>query len=310
MPPNPRNAAGRRVVRVGRLRADPHVRHAVGAARVHGRVQQDQRRQIGVGAGVGDDVDVVGEQRALGVGGRAVAHHVAVPLGAGEQRLVAGPEHPHRPARAVDGDRQVGLDGHVLLAAEAAADVGRDHPHLRVGHAEDPGDVAVVLDHLGRDAEVHHAVVVEPADAGLGLEVGVIDELRAVGRPRRRPRPRRTRRRHRRDRCAIRPGGCRPRAPTARRRRGPPRGRRRPADRSYSTSTSSQATASASSVSAITSAIGSPWKRTRSVASTCMLRLQRADRDGLAGHVDPDLVVRHVLAEQHRDDAGHRAPQP
>ena len=75
---------------------------------------------------------------------------------------------------------------------------------------------------------------------------------------------------------------------------------------SYSTSTSSQATASASSVSAITNAIGSPWKRTRSVASTCMLRLERADRDGLTGHVDPDLVVRHVLAEQHRDDAGHR----
>ena len=96
------------------------------------------------------------------------------------QRLLAAPDHARRTPGEGDDDPEVGLDGHVLLAAEAAADVRGDQPHLVVGELEDPGDVAEVLDHLGRGADRDHPVGVAPGDARLGLEVGVVDELGLV----------------------------------------------------------------------------------------------------------------------------------
>ena len=64
---------GRRVVRVRGGRADPRVLHAVGTARVHRRVEQHQRREVRVRAGVGDDLDVLREDRAVARGGGPVA---------------------------------------------------------------------------------------------------------------------------------------------------------------------------------------------------------------------------------------------
>ena len=179
-PAEPTERRRGRVVRVGGGGTDARMLQAVGTARVHRRVEQHERREVRVRPGVGDDPDVLREDRAVVRGGGAVGHVVAVPLRAREQRLVAGPLHAHGPARVGNRQREVRLDGHVLLAAEPAAHVRRDHAHLRVGHAQDLRDVAVVLHHLGRDAQIHHAVVVVPADAGLGLQVGVVDELRRV----------------------------------------------------------------------------------------------------------------------------------
>ena len=172
-------AAGR-VVGVHGAGADADVGAAVGARRAGGRIQQHQGAEQGVGAAVGEDVDVHRHQAAVGVGAGAVAHPHRMAILARLQRLLAAPDHARRAAGERDHDPEVGLDRHVLLAAEAAADVGGDQPHLVVGQVEDPGDVAEVLDHLGRGADRDHAVGVAPGDAGLGLEVGVVDELGPV----------------------------------------------------------------------------------------------------------------------------------
>jgi len=80
----------------------------------------------------------------------------------------------------VDREREVRLDGHVLLSAEPAADVGCDHADPRCRDAEDLGDVAEVLDHLRGGPDHDDAVLVEPGDSCLGLQVRVVDQLRPV----------------------------------------------------------------------------------------------------------------------------------
>src|SRR6266540_833907 len=83
-------------------------------------------------------------------------------------------------AGAPDLQGEVGLDGHVLLAAEPAAHVGADHPDPAGGQAEDGGDGGGVLDHLRGHAQGDHPGGVDPADAGLRLQVGVLDPLGPV----------------------------------------------------------------------------------------------------------------------------------
>ncbi len=53
--------------------------------------------------------------------------------------------------------------------------------HFVVRHADRVGDEAEMLDHLGGDADVHHVVLVDPGEAHLGFEEGVLDELRPIG---------------------------------------------------------------------------------------------------------------------------------
>ena len=77
--------------------------------------------------------------------------------------------------------RQIDLDGHVLLAAEAAADQRAPHADLVVRHADGIGDGAEVLDHLGRDADVDHVVLIHPGEADLRLQEGVLLEGCLVG---------------------------------------------------------------------------------------------------------------------------------
>ena len=52
---------------------------------------------------------------------------------------------------------------------------------LIVRHADRIGDEAEVLDHLSRHADVDDLVLVDPGEADLGLEEGVLDELGAEG---------------------------------------------------------------------------------------------------------------------------------
>src|SRR6202043_707080 len=61
-----------------------------------------------------------------------------------------------------------------------AAQVGGDDPDLVGRQVEDLGYLGRVLDDLGGGAHRDH-VVVDPADAGLRLEVGVLHVLGAVG---------------------------------------------------------------------------------------------------------------------------------
>ena len=144
------------------------------------RVQQDPRAEEGVAAGVRDDLGVQRHELAVLGGARLVAHHVRVPLGVREDRLLARVGQAHRPLGPVREQRQVGLHGDVLFAAEPAAEHGGDHPHAVVREPHDVGDVAEVLDDLRGGADGEHAVLVDPGRAGLGLEVHVVAEGHAV----------------------------------------------------------------------------------------------------------------------------------
>lgn len=63
------------------------------------------------------------------------------------------------------------LHRQVLAAAERAADAGERHPDLVLGQTEDRGDLPQVgVEPLGRDVEVHAAVLRRHGETGLGSE--------------------------------------------------------------------------------------------------------------------------------------------
>ena len=152
------------------------------------------------------------------------------------------------------------------------------------------------------------ALGVDPADAGLGLHVDVVDEGRAVGVLDRRRRPAGSPRRHRRCEGASGGGGCRPRGPPARPGRAPPAGRRRPAAPRTRRARARPPGRPISGVSAAMATTGSPWKRTRSSASTGWNASTRPRRR--LGHPARQLhahrVPRHVGVREDGDHAGQR----
>ena len=85
------------------------------------------------------------------------------------------------PARLPDEEAQQALDGDVLLAAEAAAQVRALEAHAAVGQPQHLGDVAEVLEHLRAHAQDQHALRVYPSDARLRLQVEMVHEWCPVG---------------------------------------------------------------------------------------------------------------------------------
>ena len=175
----PAEGARRGVVGEHRGRGDAGVGRLVGPAGAGGAREQHPRRQVGVGAGVAEDLDLLRGDRAVQARPGPVPHDERVPLGARGQRFLPVPDHPHRPPGPPDQQREERLDRHVLLAAEAAAHVGRDHPDLALRQPQDLRDRRRVLDDLGGHPQREHAVL-QPAHPGLRLEVGVLDVLGAV----------------------------------------------------------------------------------------------------------------------------------
>ena len=94
-------------------------------------------------------------------------------LGVRQGRFLARVDQLHRPLGGLGQQRQVDLDGDVLLAAEAAADHGALDANLALRDADRAGDAAEVLDHLGGDANVEHAALIRPRHPGLRLDESV-----------------------------------------------------------------------------------------------------------------------------------------
>src|SRR5262245_62411692 len=107
--------------------------------------------------------------------------YARVALAVADEGLLAREHELDGPPGLPDQKAQQALDGHVFLAAEAAAHVSALEPHPPVRKPENLGHVPVVLEYLRAHAQGQDALGVDPADAGLGLEVRVIDERRAVG---------------------------------------------------------------------------------------------------------------------------------
>ena len=174
------HGAGGRVVGVRDPRVDLDGGDAVRARRRHRGIEQHERREVRVGAGVGEQLDLLGDDLAVRVRARAIAQAIRVTLGAREQRLLPRPHHLHRPPRLEREQSQVCLDGDVLLAAEAAAEIRADDAHAVLRDLQHLRHVAEVLDHLRGEANRDDAVGVDPRHARLGLEVRGVDELRRV----------------------------------------------------------------------------------------------------------------------------------
>ena len=162
--------AGERVIGKGGDRVDLHVVHAVRARRHHGGVQQHVGAQVRVRARIGDDLDPAGGDPAVPLHAGAVVDDVRVAFGVRQGRFLARVDHLHRPLGRLGQQRQVDLDGDVLLAAEAAADHGALDANLALRDADRAGDAAEVFDHLGGDADVEHAALIRPRHPGLRLD--------------------------------------------------------------------------------------------------------------------------------------------
>jgi len=137
-------------------------------------------RKVGIGTGVGGDLDVLAENRPVGSGGGPVGHAHRVALGPGQQRLVPCPLHAHGPVGSPCRQRHVRLDGHVLLPPETPPDVGSHHPTFDSGQ---PGSWRRrgSARRLGWPRGMFSTPsLFEPAHAGFGLEVGVVDVLGVV----------------------------------------------------------------------------------------------------------------------------------
>ena len=179
--------AGGRVVGVNGARAVQHIGHAIGAGAVHGHAARHRRAPGGVGAGVEIAVHGIGEETALGIAGGARGDFGGVALGGGSHRLDALVDAADGAIQVPGGDRQQRLDRNVELAAEAAAAGRRNNAYAGEREAEDArGLVAVHGGGLGAGGDLD-AVADPLGPAGLGLDVGVLDEagfegaLRRVG---------------------------------------------------------------------------------------------------------------------------------
>ena len=255
---------GRRRVREDAGALEPVGGDVVGAVVDPGAEQRDPRRdELEVRAHRRGELDAhAGDPALLGRGELDLLDHVAAvdrrveALGALLDPLDRAAEPPGEQQR----ERLLGVD--VQLRAEAAADVGRDHAQLRLGHPEHAGERhAEDVRHLRRRPErqlarrvdrlrEHAARLDRRRDQPLlavALAHGHLGVREGAAR-RRRPRA------ARRSTCST--AGCRGRA--AHRRRAPWRRRPPPGSGSHSTSISSAASSASARLSATTTATASP----------------------------------------------------
>nr|BFE88469.1 hypothetical protein GCM10020093_110700 [Planobispora longispora] len=100
-----------------------------------------------------------------------VAHPGRVPVHVPEERLLPAIDDLHGPAGAQRQHARVDLHRQVLPGAERAAHPGQRHPYLLGGQPEARRDlVAVHVQPLGGDVQVHPAVLGRYGQAGLGSQ--------------------------------------------------------------------------------------------------------------------------------------------
>ena len=133
---------------------------------------------IAVGAGVGEHVQMQRRQdsRFVGAGLHGDAHRM--PRRGRDELFLAGQLELDRTAGLERGQRQNILDEHLLLAAEAAADPFAKHPNLVRCEIEDIRQRATGQERrLGAGAHVEAAVGIDPGEAAMGFQRGMLDAL-------------------------------------------------------------------------------------------------------------------------------------
>ena len=165
-----------RLVGVERPGGGVDVGDGVGAGGVDRHPVGHRRAPRGVGAGVEVAMELERRHAAVAGTGRARRHPRGVALGRRGHRFRALVDAAHRALEQPGGERDEGLNRLVELAAEAAAAGAGDDPHPLGRDAQHRGHLAAVaVGGLGRDPELD-ALAQAPGVAGLGLDVGVLDE--------------------------------------------------------------------------------------------------------------------------------------
>ena len=145
-------------------------------------MKQHRAGVIAVGAGVGEHVELQRRQLAVLVGAGLHGDAHRMPRRGRDELLLAGQFEFDRPSGLQRGERQNVLDEHLLLAAEAAADAFAEHPHLVGRQIEEVGQRAPRQErHLRAGADVQDAVGIDPGEAAMGFQRGVLDALGGEG---------------------------------------------------------------------------------------------------------------------------------
>src|SRR5579883_1499531 len=110
-----------------------------------------------------------------------VALEKRMALRVGQDRFFARTGHKHRSPALPDEQRQVEFDCYVELAPEATADQWADDTYPFGGKRQDGGNLLLVLERLGGDAQDKPALVVKPCRAPFGFKRRVIDPGGLVG---------------------------------------------------------------------------------------------------------------------------------
>lgn len=130
MTPKPRNAPGRRIVCIVGIAVDLEVFVGIGTGGVRAGALEHRAAQRRVGTGIKVNLAIQAGKVALGVATQRKGAVHGMTLGMERERLGACEFALHGTLKLICGERGQVLDGHVLLAAKAAA-----HKHGLDDHA-------------------------------------------------------------------------------------------------------------------------------------------------------------------------------
>ena len=176
--------AARDLVRVDEARLDADVGDAVGPRGLVRAPDGAEGLERGVGAGVDEVLDLVGDERAVLLhAGLELRDRVVARVAGAELLDVVTHDLHGAPGglRQVVGDRRV---AGVALAAEVAADVGVvEEDGLFIDAGGGGKGLSRVVGHLAAEPDVHAAVIGVDVDGDrLGLQVALVHALRRVSR--------------------------------------------------------------------------------------------------------------------------------
>ncbi len=154
------------------------VRHAIGAGGVHRHAIGDRRSPGRIGAGVEVGGKIHPNQTAIAARANPRSYPRGMALGRRHHRFRTRVDHADGAVQLPGRERDKRLNGKIEFCAETAADSGRQNAHLLGRDAQNFRDVVAI--HVGRlRAGLHFYAIADAArEAGLGLDIGVLDKAR------------------------------------------------------------------------------------------------------------------------------------
>ena len=142
-------------------------------------MKQHRAGVVAVGPGVGEYVELQRRELAVLVGARLDRDLHRMPRRGRDELLLPRQFEFDRAAGLQRRQRKNVLDEHFLLAAEAAADALAEHPHLVGRQIEEVRQRAPGQErHLCAGADIEDSIGIDPGEAAMGFQRGVLHPLR------------------------------------------------------------------------------------------------------------------------------------